>query len=207
MAKRLVFYVFDAHVALLRCARNTRKRRLFAALQRNQGQPLRIVSLILLSFIVLGSPAFADPEMGKPLPEFVVQDFNGKGFDLSKLRGKVVIIHFWATWCPECRGEMPALDASYRRYRGMGLEVIAVSIDRPNMREKAGKIMERFTYRAVLLRDAKTSGLEAPQAVPVTYVVDKDGMLRDILRPDTKPVTQENLSEVIEPLLSAGVRR
>ena len=78
--------------------------------------------------------AFASVTVGNAAPALVVPELDGQTFDLSALRGKVVIVNFWATWCPPCRKEMPALDAFYRRYHGNGLEMIGVSADRPHDR-------------------------------------------------------------------------
>jgi len=64
----------------------------------------------------------AAAELGQPAPALVVQELNGQTFDLATLRGKVVVINFWATWCPPCRQEMPALDEFYRRYPWRRLE-------------------------------------------------------------------------------------
>ena len=73
-------------------------------------------------------------EVGQPAPSLVVQELDGQTFDLSAVRGKVVVVSFWATWCPPCRAEMPVLDAFYRRYHGQGLEMIGLSADRPHDR-------------------------------------------------------------------------
>jgi thiol-disulfide isomerase/thioredoxin len=62
--------------------------------------------------------AQAATELGQPAPALLVQELNGQTFDLAALRGKVVVINFWATWCPPCRQEMPTLDAFYRRHHG-----------------------------------------------------------------------------------------
>ena len=70
------------------------------------------------------------------------------------MHGKVVIVNFWATWCPPCRKEMPALDAFYRRYHGDGLEMIGVSTDRPHDRSDVIKVMQSLSYPAAIMDDA-----------------------------------------------------
>jgi thiol-disulfide isomerase/thioredoxin len=74
-------------------------------------------------------PARATPEIGEEAPALVVNALDGTTFDLAKLRGKVVLVNYWATWCAPCRKEMPKLDAFYRRYHARGLEIIGISID------------------------------------------------------------------------------
>ena len=67
--------------------------------------------------------------MDAAAPALVATALDGQTFDLAKLRGKVVLVNFWATWCAPCRKEMPTLDAFYRRYRAQGFEMIGVSVD------------------------------------------------------------------------------
>ena len=91
-------------------------------------------AIIAFAMIASAQNAFAVAEVGQPAPALVVPELNGQSFDLSALRGKVVVINFWATWCQPCRQEMPALSAFYRQYHGQGLEMIGLSADRPHER-------------------------------------------------------------------------
>ena len=85
---------------------------------------------IAVALIASGGVSEAGAEVGRPAPSLVASDLNGQTFDLSALRGKVVVVNFWATWCPPCREEMPALNAFYERYHSKGLEMIGLSTDR-----------------------------------------------------------------------------
>src|SRR5271170_6577500 len=78
--------------------------------------------------------ACAGANVGQAAPPLHVPTLGGREFDLAALRGKVVIVSFWATWCPPCRAEMLILNAFYRRYHEQGLEVIGLSVDRPHDR-------------------------------------------------------------------------
>src|SRR5215468_5709446 len=69
-------------------------------------------------------------DVGQAAPPLVVQRLDGQLSDLGALRGKVVVVNFWATWCPPCCAEMPELDAFYRKYHGRGVELLGVSTDR-----------------------------------------------------------------------------
>lgn len=162
----------------------------------------RVISIIAALFVFAGTAICAqEPQVGKPFPTFTAQKLNGHVFDLNAQRGKVVIVHFWATWCPECREEMPALDAFYRDMHNNGLEMIAISVDRENQREKTKEIMSHYVFGATMMNDVKTDGLNAPQAVPVTYIIDRNGNLSAALHPDEEKVMQENLERFITPLL------
>jgi cytochrome c biogenesis protein CcmG/thiol:disulfide interchange protein DsbE len=146
--------------------------------------------------------AHAAGDLGQPAPALVVQELNGQTFDLAALRGKVVVINFWATWCPPCRQEMPALDAFYRRYHGEGLEMIGLAANRTNERSDVAKVMDSFSYPAAMLRDCKSNGFNDPTELPVTYIVDAQRILRAKLTPEETPVTEQSLAQAVLPLLS-----
>ena len=138
---------------------------------------LSMLALLAMTLaIVPGLSAFAAMEVGQPAPSLVVQELNGQTFDLRAVSGKVVVVSFWATWCPPCRKEMPVLDALYRRYHGQGLEMIGLSADRPRDRSDVQKVMQSFSYPAAMLDDAKVNDFGTPSALPKTIVIDGHGI-------------------------------
>jgi len=145
--------------------------------------------------------AFASATVGDAAPALVVPELDGQAFDLSAQRGKVVVVNFWATWCPPCREEMTALDAFYRRYHGNGLEMIGVSMDRPHDRSDVLKVMQSFSYPAAILDDAKVNDFGSPDVLPVTFVVDRSGVIRAKLTPDQTPVSEKSLTDAVLPLM------
>jgi cytochrome c biogenesis protein CcmG, thiol:disulfide interchange protein DsbE len=145
--------------------------------------------------------ALAAPEVGAQAPAFVAQELNGQTFDLAAQRGKVVIVNFWATWCPPCRKEMPALDAFYRKYHGQGLEMIGVSVDRPHDGFEVHNVMQSFSYPAAISDDAKVNDFGTPSSVPVTFIVDRKGIVSAELTPDGTAVTEQSLRKLVLPLL------
>ncbi len=152
--------------------------------------------------ICVAALAFAFAIIGQAAPALVVQELDGQTFDLGAQRGKVVIVHFWATWCPPCRAEMPALDAFYRRYHGQGLEIIGLSLDRPRDRADVAKMMQSLSFPAAMLDDATVDGFDKPDALPVTFVIDADGVVRASLTPDEMPITEKSLADAVLPLLT-----
>jgi len=159
------------------------------------------LSLMAIILTIVGpGDALAAAEVGQPAPALVVEELNGQTFDLSALRGKVVVINFWATWCQPCRREMPALDAFYRQYHGQGLEMIGLSADRPHERSGVGKVMQSFSYPAAMLDDVKADDFGDPNELPVTFIIDANGVVRAKFTPDQTLATEKSLSVAI-PLL------
>jgi len=169
------------------------------------GRINRLISLVIL----LLSLAFADgvpvraeaPAIGQLAPRLVATDINGKVFDLARLRGQVIIVNFWATWCGPCRAEMPALDRFYRAFRGRGLALIGISVDRWADRDKVKAVMNAFAYPAAMSNEATVDDFPRPEAIPITYVIDRAGVLRRVMRPDRVAITAETLAATILPLL------
>jgi len=148
--------------------------------------------------LALGSgPAPAAPTLGEPAPSLVVAGLDGATFDLASLRGRVVLVNYWATWCGPCKREMPTLDAFYRRYHARGLDMIGISVDRPRDLEKVRKKASTLAYPAAMLKAVRVDGFGPPEGVPVTWVIDADGIVRDKFI----DVRDELLTGVVLPLL------
>jgi len=163
---------------------------------------LLIALPLVLATLMKPSDLLCATSVGQAAPALVVEELSGHTFDLAAERGKVTIVNVWATWCPPCRKEMPALDAFYKRYHALGLEMIGLSADRPRDRSEVAKVMQSFSYPAAMLHAAKSDGFDEPSALPVTYVVDRNGIVRAKLVPDDKPLTEQTLATVVIPLLS-----
>ena len=161
-------------------------------------------SLALCAVLALSRGPAAAVEAGQPAPPLAAPTLDGQHFDLASDRGRVVLVHYWASWCVPCREEMPALDAFYRRYHAQGVEMVAVSADRFRDRGAAEKMARGFAYPAAMLSDARPNGFGNPGSLPETIVIDKAGTVRAVLRPDQTPVTEQSLTAAVLPLLNSG---
>lgn len=140
------------------------------------------------------------PRKGYIAPDLQLQTLGGETVALSDLRGQVVILNFWATWCPACRTEMPALDQVYRTYRDQGLQVIAVNVQE----DPAGTgafVQELGLVLPVLVdRDGSVSTRYRVTSLPTTYIIDRDGVIREVTVGG--PLSRAYLASVAAPLLA-----
>jgi thiol-disulfide isomerase/thioredoxin len=136
-----------------------------------------VVALALL-VLVCGVADARSVTEGAPAPPIEAKLLNGANLAPADYSGKVLVVNFWATWCGPCRAEMPALEAFYQKHRAEGLEVIAISMDDPKDEAKVRDVMRAYTFPAALGRDAKVKGYGRIWRLPLTFVIDRRGVLR-----------------------------
>jgi len=135
-----------------------------------------IACLLLLAFSACYSGS-RPPRIGSNAPEFTVQDAQNK-ITLSQYRGQVVVLNFWATWCPPCVEEMPSLVEMQRHMKAKGVTVVAVSID---VDENAYQLfLKQHGVDLLTVRDPaqKTPALYGTHGWPETFVIDRNGVMR-----------------------------
>lgn len=132
-------------------------------------------------------------------PDFTITSFAGETITLSELRGRPVIINFWASWCPPCREEAPYLEATWRKYKDQG--VIFIGVDYADTESKALAYLEEFDITYFNGPDIGTRISQAYRmdGVPETYFVAKNGELRGV---HVGPLQPPQLDEKIEELLA-----
>ena len=125
---------------------------------------------------VLAANAKAMALVGKPAPEFSVADGNGQSFNLADDRGKVVVLAFWATWCPPCRAEMPTFAKLQKEMASQGVAVVAIANDDPAkaLEFLAGKKLDVWSLTD---EGRRVSTLYGANALPKTFVVDRNGIV------------------------------
>ncbi|GAB6062521.1 peroxiredoxin family protein [Deferrisoma palaeochoriense] len=125
-----------------------------------------------------GEKAPAKAEKGRPAPDFELVGLDGTTWRLSDLRGKVVFVNLWATWCPPCRQEIPSMVRFYRRYKDKGVEILAVSEDRDPAAVRAMVMRQAVVFPVLMDRDKLVYGLYRATGVPETHLIDKKGVIR-----------------------------
>jgi cytochrome c biogenesis protein CcmG, thiol:disulfide interchange protein DsbE len=173
----------------------------FDAFSREIFRPARyaLIAFVVIAAVVASASgrARAAPHIGEEAPPLVLATIGGSIIDLAKLRGKVVMVNYWATWCAPCRKEMPKLDAFYRLHHDQGLEIIGISIDFERDLEKARKAARAVSYPTAVAKDITNDGFGIPKGVPITWIIDVDGKVRDRFI----DVRDELLTGIVVPLL------
>jgi len=117
-------------------------------------------------------------QVGQPAPDFILSDKAGKAYSLSALKGQVVLVNFWATWCPPCRAEIPSMDKLYSNYNKGGLEILAINVE-PEGRQIIDKFSKEnpHSFPVVFDRDGTVQGQYGVYKFPETFVIDKQGII------------------------------
>lgn len=162
----------------------------------------KILSLLVLCCSVVSLSAWA-VDVGEHAPALTAKTLNGDAFDLQGEAGQVVIVNFWASWCEPCREEMPALETYYQQHKGEGLKVIAISMDEPEDDAMVHKVMAHYSYPAAFQRDANFKGFGRIWRMPMTYVIDRQGVVRKDGSVGEPKIDLTLLDTLVTPLLKA----
>ena len=108
-------------------------------------------------------------------PGFSTEDAAGNPVDFASFRGKLVLLNFWATWCPPCRLEMPSMERLYREFRDRGLEVVTVNFMESGEQVRAFAEEQKLTYPMLLDKEAEIAGRYGVMRLPVTVLVGREG--------------------------------
>ncbi|HUI45873.1 MAG TPA: TlpA disulfide reductase family protein [Nitrospirota bacterium] len=136
-----------------------------------------LVTAILVLAVLFGCTHKGTPSGGNVAADFVLQDMNGNNVRLSDYRGKVVLLEFWATWCPPCRASIPGIEKLYNAYKDKGLVVLAVSLDEGGWDAVKSFISSNGMTYTVLKGNDDVSDSYQVRTIPMMLVVDKDGRI------------------------------
>jgi peroxiredoxin len=136
--------------------------------------------------------------VGNTAPDFSASTLDGGSTSLSSYRGQVVLLNFWATWCPPCRTEMPDMQAFYQEYQAQGVIVLAVNVQEDggtvnNLRNEYG-----LTFPILLDGSGQVKDAYNARALPKTYFIDRGGVIRQIQIGD---MSRQQMVDAVTPLL------
>ena len=162
--------------------------------------PRALKTLLLAGLLLIACGPLMAASDPKPAPDFTLKSRSGENIKLSELRGNVVMVNFWASWCGPCRQEMPLLQQLYDRYQGMGFTLLGVNVDEE--RAAADKMLKDIPVSFPVLYDNenKVSKQYQVKAMPSTFMVDRDGNVR-FLHKGYKPGYEEDYQQQIRSLL------
>jgi cytochrome c-type biogenesis protein len=120
------------------------------------------------------------PRVGAPAREYAATTLDGETVTLESLRGQVVLLNLWATWCTPCRLETPYLEEIFEEHRDRGFEVVGISMDTGDAADDVAMFVEEFAVTYTILHDPQMRGMELYQVLglPATFLIDREGVLR-----------------------------
>jgi peroxiredoxin len=144
------------------------------------------------------------PQVGFKAPEIALLNSVGEEVKLSHLEGQVVMVNFWASWCPPCLREMPTMQKVYSEYHEQGFEILAVNTTFQDQRSEADLFVEDNHLSYPILYDVAGDISRAYNlySTPMSFFIDADGVIRNII--PGGPISEASLISNIESLLQEG---
>ena len=141
-------------------------------------------------------------DLDEPAPDFTLASNQDKNIRLDDLRGDVVMINFWATWCGPCLQEMPLLDELYQKYESAGFTLLGVNVEDLDDSDKVNEMIEKLQVSFPILYDVESiaSELYSVDAMPSTVFVDREGNFRYLHR-GYKPGDEEGYTKIVQALI------
>ena len=153
---------------------------------------------VFLFFICAAASAGPVAELGVPPPALKGKLFSGEAFDLAQMRGKVVLVNFYSSYCSFCAYEIGNLETFYEQHHHEGFEVIVVGIDSLDDRHRVERMLGIYGLPGVMADDLEQSGFERKYPTPTAFVIDRGGILRSRTRGAKQPFYY---AEKVLPLL------
>jgi cytochrome c biogenesis protein CcmG/thiol:disulfide interchange protein DsbE len=158
----------------------------------------KLICLVAFILLVSSTAVRAAAELGETVPALKGTFFSGQSFDLTRMRGKVVLVNFYSSYCSFCAYEIGNLEAFYEQHRDQGFEVIVVGIDSLEDRHRVERMLGIYNLPGVMADELEQSGFERRYPTPTAFVIDRSGILRARQRGTKQPFFY---SEKVLPLL------
>jgi thiol-disulfide isomerase/thioredoxin len=166
------------------------------SLLRNHG--ITLVLLIAFGYFWMRPPATVTDE-NRAAPAWAVQLTDGRTLTSEQLKGKVVLVNYWATWCPYCLKEMPVIEEFLKDHRAKGFEVLAVSVDDPPAKVSQYMKDHGYAFMAAPMDPSVYAAFGRADSIPTSFVVDANGVIRHKI---AGQVHYPRLEKLVVPLLS-----
>jgi len=153
---------------------------------------------LLALLLLAAAAAWAMPEVDQPAPALKGTLFSGKPFNLKEMRGKVVLVNFYSSYCKHCAYEIGNLETFYEQYREQGFEVLVVGVDALGDRHRVERMVALYGLQGVMADDLEESGFERRYPTPTAFVIDREGILRSRTKGSKTP---HYFAEHVLPLL------
>jgi peroxiredoxin len=120
------------------------------------------------------------PQVGEPAIEYSAATLEGDSVSLASLRGEVVLLNLWATWCVPCRTETPYLQSLFEEHSAEGFRIVGISLDTGDAADQVAAFVEEYGVTYTILHDPEMRGMELYQilGLPATFLIDREGVLR-----------------------------
>jgi alkyl hydroperoxide reductase subunit AhpC len=165
----------------------------------------RFIILFSIILLTLNNAWAANLSVGKSVPSFSIKTFDGQTITNSSAKGHILVIHLWATWCESCRKEMPALESFYKKHHKDGVDVVALSVDDKSDLNKVKAAVKEFSFIGAMEADSDIQKLGRIWRVPVTFVIDQNGILKKNGWEGDPIVDEELLEKIVAPLLTPPI--
>jgi peroxiredoxin len=140
----------------------------------------QFIALLSLVAVFAFFTGFSSGKDSPKAPNFKLKTADGKTIELSQLKGKTVVVNFWATWCGPCRAEIPGFIQVYEKYKSKGLEIVGISLDQGGWNDVKPFVKKySITYPVVLGNNQVAKEYGNIDAIPTTFIVDKNGAIVD----------------------------
>mgnify|MGYP001562989633 FL=1 len=152
--------------------------------------------LIFASSCKKGEVEINPPSVGDTAPDFTLKGINGNTSSLADYKGKVVMVEFWATWCPPCKELTPILEKIHKKYKDKGLIILALVSEDEGEAAIRSFIKEYGITYPVLLADQETMRHYGISSIPVTFIINKEGRVVSMHMGNTQGIMQKLTSEI-----------
>jgi peroxiredoxin len=166
--------------------------------RRGGAEPAGVAVLFGLALLLLASWARSVPEIDQPAPALKGILFSGGAFDLQQMKGRVVLVNFYSSYCKFCAYEIGNLETFYEQHHNEGFDVIALGVDELTDRERVARMLGIYNLPGAMVDELQANGFGRRYPTPTTFLIDRNGVLRH-KRWGVK--TPDYYREVVLPLL------